>query len=94
LRSAARDLDLSAFLPLECSLSALAQTASEWRFTYMLTFLSDGVVEARSGRRELFGFESTRQMSTLSAQQQVEAARLFGQEDDIAVLTLTCCRGR
>ena len=55
----------------------------------MLTFLSDGVVEARNAARELFGFERTRKMSTLSADQLAEAARKFGQEDDITVLTLT-----
>jgi serine phosphatase RsbU (regulator of sigma subunit) len=54
-----------------------------------LTFLSDGVVEARNAKRELFGFERTRQMSTLTARQLAEAARQFGQEDDITVLTLT-----
>ena len=54
-----------------------------------ITFLSDGVVEARNAARELFGFERTRKMSTLSADQLAEAARKFGQEDDITVLTLT-----
>jgi hypothetical protein len=54
-----------------------------------LMFLSDGVVEARNGSRELFGFERTRQMSAHSAQELAEAARQFGQEDDITVLTLT-----
>jgi len=57
-----------------------------------LTFLSHGVVEARNSNRELFGFERTRQMSTLSAHQLAEAARQFGQEDDITVLTLTLPR--
>ena len=54
-----------------------------------LTFISDGVVEARNAARELFGFDRTRQISTRPAQQLAEAARLFGQEDDITVLTLT-----
>jgi hypothetical protein len=54
-----------------------------------LTFISDGVVEARNATRELFGFARTRQISTRPAQQIAEAARLFGQEDDITVLTLT-----
>jgi hypothetical protein len=54
-----------------------------------LTFISDGVVEARNVARELFGFARTRQISTCPAQQIAEAARLFGQEDDITVLTLT-----
>ncbi len=53
-----------------------------------LTFLSDGVVEAQSATRELFGFERTRQISTQSAGQIAAAAQSFGQQDDITVLTL------
>jgi hypothetical protein len=53
-----------------------------------LTFLSDGVVEARNTVGELFGFERTRQLSSRAAQQIADAAVLFGQQDDITVLTL------
>lgn len=53
-----------------------------------LTFLSDGVVEARKMDGELFGFERTREISCGSAMHIAEAARQFGQEDDITVLTL------
>ncbi|MGA7522743.1 MAG: PP2C family protein-serine/threonine phosphatase [Acidobacteriaceae bacterium] len=53
-----------------------------------LTFLSDGVVEARAGNGELFGFERTRAISCESAEAIAEAAQHFGQEDDITVLTL------
>jgi hypothetical protein len=54
-----------------------------------LTFLSDGVVEARSPSGELFGFDRTRDLSTQSAEEVARAAQAFGQEDDITVLTLT-----
>jgi serine phosphatase RsbU (regulator of sigma subunit) len=54
-----------------------------------LTFLSDGVVEARNATGELFGFERTRAISTESAPKVAEAAQAFGQGDDITVLTLT-----
>ena len=54
-----------------------------------LTFLSDGVVEARNTAGELFGFERTRAISTQSAEAIARAAQAFGQEDDITVLTLT-----
>jgi hypothetical protein len=54
----------------------------------LLTFLSDGVVEAQSPSGELFGFDRTRQISTRSAEQIVVAAQAFGQRDDITVLTL------
>jgi hypothetical protein len=54
-----------------------------------LTFLSDGVVEARSQSGELFGFERTRKLSLEPADAIAEAAQQFGQEDDITVLRLT-----
>ncbi len=54
----------------------------------MLTFMSDGVVEARTGTGELFGFERTRAISGGTAAEIAEAARAFGQEDDITVLTV------
>jgi phosphoserine phosphatase RsbU/P len=54
-----------------------------------LTFLSDGVVEARNTSGELFGFERTAAISTESAQNIARAASTHGQEDDITVLTLT-----
>jgi len=54
----------------------------------VLTFVSDGVVEARNTGGELFGFDRTRQISRQSAEAIAEAAQRFGQEDDITVLTL------
>ncbi|HUY93997.1 MAG TPA: PP2C family protein-serine/threonine phosphatase, partial [Terracidiphilus sp.] len=53
-----------------------------------LTFLSDGVVEARSASGELLGFERTRELSMGTAADIAMAAQAFGQEDDITVLTL------
>jgi hypothetical protein len=54
-----------------------------------LTFLSDGVVEARNAAGELFGFDRAQEISGQPAAQIAEAAARFGQEDDITVLTLT-----
>jgi hypothetical protein len=54
-----------------------------------LTLLSDGVVEAQNSAGELFGFDRTREISGQSAQSIAEAAQLFGQVDDITVLTLS-----
>lgn len=56
-----------------------------------LTFYTDGIVEARNNRRELFGFERVAEIvrARASATDIVEAASAFGQEDDITVLTLT-----
>jgi serine phosphatase RsbU (regulator of sigma subunit) len=53
-----------------------------------LTFYSDGVVEAQSAKGELLGFERARELSTQSAAAIVEAAILFGQSDDITVVTV------
>jgi hypothetical protein len=54
----------------------------------VLTFMSDGVVEARSASGELFGFDRTRAISIQSAEEIARAASAFGQEDDITVLTV------
>ncbi|WP_109486393.1 SpoIIE family protein phosphatase [Occallatibacter savannae] len=53
-----------------------------------LTLLTDGVVEARDASGELMGFERACALSTEAAERIAEAARRFGQEDDITVLTL------
>lgn len=52
-----------------------------------LTVLTDGVPEAMH-QRELFGFERTGQLSRQPASEIAEAARRFGQTDDITVLTV------
>jgi sigma-B regulation protein RsbU (phosphoserine phosphatase) len=52
-----------------------------------LTFVSDGVVEATNSRQALFGFDRFREISMEEAQQLADAAKQFGQEDDITVLT-------
>ena len=54
-----------------------------------LTFVSDGVVEATNVTRELFGFARTQAISREPAQTIAEAAKSFGQEDDISVLSVT-----
>ena len=53
-----------------------------------LTFVSDGVVEARNARGELFGFDRTREISRQSAEAIALAAQQYGQQDDITVLTV------
>jgi phosphoserine phosphatase RsbU/P len=51
-----------------------------------ILFLSDGVVEARNGSGELYGFERTRLSSIETVQRIAEIAQEYGQEDDITVL--------
>jgi len=53
-----------------------------------LTFYTDGVVEAQNASGELFGFERAQAISTQPAAQIVEAAKNFGQEDDITVVAI------
>lgn len=55
-----------------------------------LTFISDGVVEARSGTGELYGFDRAENISHQSARDIAEAAQRWGQEDDITVLSIVC----
>ena len=54
-----------------------------------LVLLSDGVPEARSSDTgELYGFDRLPSLTLMPAREIAEAARSFGQEDDITVLTL------
>jgi serine phosphatase RsbU (regulator of sigma subunit) len=53
-----------------------------------ILLLSDGVVEARHPNGELFGFDRVRQFSQEPAAYLAEAAKSFGQQDDITVLTV------
>ena len=53
-----------------------------------LLLLSDGVVEARKTTGELFGFDRVHNLSNQSAFYIADAAKEFGQEDDITVLTV------
>jgi hypothetical protein len=52
------------------------------------TFYSDGVIEAQNKEGELFGFERGRQISIRPVAAIVEAARQFGQQDDITVVSI------
>ena len=60
-----------------------------------LALLSDGVVEARNGHGELYGFERLSRLmrDRPTAEQVAETAAGFGQEDDITVLTVTRLAG-
>jgi serine phosphatase RsbU (regulator of sigma subunit) len=53
-----------------------------------LTFYSDGIVEAQTAKGKLFGFERGREMSTRPAAEIAEAAKIFGQTDDITVVAI------
>lgn len=84
-----REYELPGALPL----GALSGVAYESTYFFLapgsrLTFYSDGVIEAQNRAGELLGFERGRELSTEPAAAIVEAAKRFGQEDDITVLTI------
>ncbi len=54
-----------------------------------VTFLSDGVVEARNGAGELLGFERTGPLTAKPASVIAEEARRWGQDDDITVVQVS-----
>jgi len=53
-----------------------------------ILFLSDGVVEARKSSGELFGFDRVHNLSNQTAFYIADAAKEFGQDDDITVVTV------
>ena len=84
-----RELEVEAGLPLGLV------PGTEWTETRIqlppgaqVTLVSDGVVEAENAQRELFGFERTREISARAAAEIAEAARAWGQNDDITVVTV------
>jgi phosphoserine phosphatase RsbU/P len=54
----------------------------------MLTFISDGVVEARNSEGELLGFHRAEHISAQPAAEIAFIAQEFGQDDDITVLSV------
>jgi phosphoserine phosphatase RsbU/P len=87
-----REIPLPANLPLgviDCAAVQFEETVIHLDAGESLTFLSDGVVEARSAGGELFGFDRAAKISVQSAEAVAQAAQIFGQEDDITVLRLT-----
>ena len=83
------ELHIASGLPLGIgSFAEYSETTLTLQPGDQLTFVSDGVVEAQSSTRELFGFDRTCKISSLSAKEIATAAQVFGQEDDITVLTL------
>jgi hypothetical protein len=80
-------------LPGGLPLGVLAENKYEEVRLYLhpgdrLLLVSDGVVEARQPSGELFGFDRVHNLSNQSAFYVAEAAKDFGQDDDITVLTV------
>ena len=81
------ELALDPALPLGISPDN-AYTEAQLTWGPEWTFVSDGVPEATNARGELFGFERTRAISAKPAREIAEAARAWGQNDDITVVTV------
>jgi len=73
--------------------STYGESKFELKPGVQLTLLTDGVVEARAADGELFGFARAKSCSRESAGEILEAARAFGQQDDITVVTLSLAGG-
>ena len=87
---AGRELSLENGLPFGLAAeSTYPESTFQLAAEAQLTFLTDGVVEARDKDGALFGFDRTAAISRDSAEEVAQAAQAFGQEDDITVLTLT-----
>jgi hypothetical protein len=87
-----REVMLEGSLPLGLVSSAYyGEVAMQLRPGDYLSLYTDGLLEARNTEGELFGFERLNSLLSAhpSAQEATEAAVLFGQDDDITVLTLT-----
>ena len=53
-----------------------------------MVLLSDGVIEARSSKGDLLGFDRAATLTRRPAEEIATAAQTFGQQDDITVLTI------
>ncbi len=84
-----REIDLPGALPLGVAAGLEYQVTGFFLGVgSRLTFYSDGVVEAQNRQGDLLGFDRGRELSTQSAADIADAAKRFGQQDDITVVTI------
>ena len=87
-----KELPVSGSLPLGLSTSVVYDELTfRLQEDETLTLYTDGIVEARNSRGELFGFERLSAMLATRPEigKIVDAAEVFGQEDDITALSIT-----
>lgn len=80
-----RELQVESGLPLGVTLEA-SYSETEVEAAGTLTFISDGVVEARDKSGRLLGFDRMVDLTSQSATEIANVAQRWGQEDDITVL--------
>ena len=84
-----KEIELGGTLPLGFAGAGQYQTTSfTMELGSRLVFCTDGVVEAKNQKGELFSFDRTRQISTKTAAEIGEMAKDFGQSDDITVVAV------
>ncbi len=85
-----QELPVAGALPLGAQAGSRYETA---RFQLprgsRLTFYSDGIVEARNAFGEIFGFDRGREISILPVNAIIQAAKAFGQQDDMTAIAIT-----
>ena len=85
-----KELTVAGSLPLGLNDSIIFdQTTIHLKQKDRLVMITDGVIEAKNAKNELFGFNRARSISHLPAAFILKAAEIFGQEDDITVLSVT-----
>jgi serine phosphatase RsbU (regulator of sigma subunit) len=83
-----RELSLPNALPLGIVETSYEETRVALTPGCQITIVSDGVIQAATAKGELFGFERTAAISLKPANAIAEAARAWGQNDDITVVTV------
>lgn len=85
-----REVELPGALPLGIKADAQYETVRvQLAAGARLTFYSDGSVEAQNTEGELFGFERCGELAMQPVAKIVDAARRFGQQDDMTVIAVT-----
>jgi len=85
-----KELAMAGNLPLGLNDSiTFDQTTIQLKQKDRLLVITDGVIEAKNAKNELFGFNRARSISHLPAAFIVKAAEIFGQEDDITVVSIS-----
>jgi hypothetical protein len=83
------ELKLQNGLPLGLSSDSIyTESTLHLALDEQITLMTDGVVEARNKKGELYGFERTAAIASSTAESIAKSAQAFGQEDDITVVTI------
>ena len=85
-----KELSMTGNLPLGLNPAVtFDQVTIQLKHKDRLLVITDGVIEAKNAKNELFGFNRARSISHLPAAFIVKAAEIFGQEDDITVVSIS-----